>query len=253
MEIFHFSFNFTLSFFPVSILITLVLKKVIITIDGYSSCGKSTLAKQLAGELDYVYIDSGAMYRAITLYFIQNLVDWNNVDEVNEALASITLEFVYNPITMLSEMNLNGENVEHLIREMLVAERVSEVAAVKEVREFAVAQQQQMGEQRGIVMDGRDIGTTVFPHAELKIFMTADTAIRVERRFKELYAKNKNITLHEIRENLELRDYIDTNREISPLRKAEDAIILDNSQLSLNEQLKLVMQWVDDVIMVQSS
>ncbi|WP_090101524.1 (d)CMP kinase [Chitinophaga sp. CF118] len=229
------------------------MKKVIITIDGYSSCGKSTLAKQLAGELDYVYIDSGAMYRAITLYFIQNLVDWNNVDEVNEALASITLEFVYNPITMLSEMNLNGENVEHLIREMLVAERVSEVAAVKEVREFAVAQQQQMGEQRGIVMDGRDIGTTVFPHAELKIFMTADTAIRVERRFKELYAKNKNITLHEIRENLELRDYIDTNREISPLRKAEDAIILDNSQLSLNEQLKLVMQWVDDVIMVQSS
>jgi cytidylate kinase len=129
---------------------------------------------------------------------------------------------------------------------------VSEVASVKEVREFAVAQQQQMGEQRGIVMDGRDIGTTVFPHAELKIFMTADTAIRVERRFKELYAKNKNITLHEIKENLELRDYIDTNREISPLRKAEDAIILDNSQLSPNEQLRLVMQWVDDAVMVQS-
>jgi cytidylate kinase len=228
------------------------LKKVIITIDGYSSCGKSTLAKQLAGELDYVYIDSGAMYRAITLYFIQNRVDWNNTDEVNEALSNIYLEFVYNPITNSSEMNLNGENVEHMIREMLVAEKVSEVASVKEVREFAVAQQQQMGEQRGIVMDGRDIGTTVFPHAELKIFMTADTAIRVERRFKELYAKNKNITLHEIKENLELRDYIDTNREISPLRKAEDAIILDNSQLSPNEQLRLVMQWVDDAVMVQS-
>jgi cytidylate kinase len=228
------------------------LKKVIITIDGYSSCGKSTLAKQLAGELDYVYIDSGAMYRAITLYFIQNRVDWNNTDEVNEALDNISLEFVYNPITNSSEMNLNGENVEHMIREMLVAEKVSEVAAVKEVREFAVAQQRQMGETRGIVMDGRDIGTTVFPHAELKIFMTADTAIRVERRFKELYAKNKNITLHEIKENLELRDYIDTNREISPLRKAEDAIILDNSQLNPDEQLRLVMQWVDDAIMVQS-
>jgi cytidylate kinase len=229
------------------------LKKVIITIDGYSSCGKSTLAKQLAGELDYVYIDSGAMYRAITLYFIQNRVDWNNPEEVHVAMGNISLEFVYNPISMLSEINLNGENVEHLIREMLVAERVSEVAAVKEVREFAVAQQRQMGEQGGIVMDGRDIGTTVFPHAELKIFMTADTAIRVERRFKELYAKNKNITLHEIKENLELRDYIDTNREISPLRKAEDAIILDNSQLSLEDQQKLVMQWVDDIIMVQSS
>jgi len=229
------------------------LKKVIITIDGYSSCGKSTLAKQLAGELDYVYIDSGAMYRAITLYFIQNRVDWNNPAEVHEALGNISLEFVYNPVTMLSEINLNGENVEHLIREMLVAERVSEVAAVKEVREFAVAQQRQMGENGGIVMDGRDIGTTVFPHAELKIFMTADTAIRVERRFKELYAKNKNITLHEIKENLELRDYIDTNREISPLRKAEDAIILDNSQLTLEDQQKLVMQWVDDIIMVQSS
>lgn len=228
------------------------MKKVIITIDGYSSCGKSTLAKQLAGELDYVYIDSGAMYRAITLYFIQNRVDWNNTDEVNEALDNISLEFVYNPITNSSEMNLNGENVENMIREMLVAEKVSEVAAVKEVREFAVAQQRQMGEQRGIVMDGRDIGTTVFPHAELKIFMTADTAIRVERRFKELYTKNKNITLHEIKENLELRDYIDTNREISPLRKAEDAIILDNSQLNPDEQLRLVMQWVEDAIMVQS-
>ena len=231
----------------------MALKKIVITIDGYSSCGKSTLAKQLAGELDYVYIDSGAMYRAITLYFIQNRVDWNDTKQVKEALSNIYLEFVYNPITLLSEMNLNGENVEHLIREMIVAEKVSEVAAIKEVREFAVAQQQQMGEQRGIVMDGRDIGTTVFPYAELKIFMTADTAIRVERRFKELYAKNKNITLHEIKENLELRDYIDTNREISPLRKAEDAIILDNSQLALDDQLKLVMQWVDDVIMVQSS
>jgi CMP/dCMP kinase len=229
------------------------LKKIIITIDGYSSCGKSTLAKQLAGELDYVYIDSGAMYRAITLYFIQNRVDWNDHEAVKEALRNIHLEFEYNPVSQGSEMNLNGENVEHLIREMLVAEKVSEVAAVKEVREFAVAQQQKMGQQRGIVMDGRDIGTTVFPHAELKIFMTADTAVRVERRFKELYAKNKSISIHEVKENLELRDYIDTNREISPLRKADDAIILDNSQLGMDDQLKLVMQWVEDALMVQSS
>ncbi|UPK69009.1 (d)CMP kinase [Chitinophaga filiformis] len=229
------------------------MKKIIITIDGYSSCGKSTLAKQLAGELDYVYIDSGAMYRAITLCFIQNRVDWTDHDAVKAALHDIHLEFEFNPISQASEITLNGENVEHMIREMLVAEKVSEVAAVKEVREFAVAQQQKMGARKGIVMDGRDIGTTVFPHAELKIFMTADTAIRVERRFKELYAKNKNISIHEVKENLELRDYIDTNREISPLRKAEDAIILDNSQLSPDEQLKLVLQWVDDVVLVQSS
>ncbi|RFM31955.1 (d)CMP kinase [Chitinophaga silvisoli] len=228
------------------------MKKIIITLDGYSSCGKSTLAKQLAAELDYVYIDSGAMYRAITLYFIQNRIDWNKPEEVAQALSNIQLEFVYNPLSGSSEMNLNGENVEHMIREMLVAEKVSEVAAVGAVREFAVAQQQEMGKQKGIVMDGRDIGTTVFPHAELKIFMTADTAIRVERRFKELYAKNKNITIHEIKENLELRDYIDTNREISPLRKAEDAIILDNSQLTPEDQLKLVLQWVDDAVMVKS-
>lgn len=228
------------------------MKKIIITLDGYSSCGKSTLAKQLAAELDYVYIDSGAMYRAITLYFIQNRIDWNSPEQVAAALKDISLEFVYNPISGASEMNLNGENVEHLIREMLVAEKVSEVAAVGAVREFAVAQQQAMGEQKGIVMDGRDIGTTVFPHAELKIFMTAEPAVRVERRFKELYAKNKNITIHEVKENLELRDYIDTNREISPLRKAEDAIILDNSQLSPDEQLKLVLQWVDDAVLVQS-
>lgn len=228
------------------------MKKIIITLDGYSSCGKSTLAKQLAAKLDYVYIDSGAMYRAITLYFIQNRIDWNNAEEVAQALSNIQLEFIYNPLSGSSEMNLNGENVEHMIREMLVAEKVSEVAALGAVREFAVAQQQEMGRQKGIVMDGRDIGTTVFPHAELKIFMTAETAIRVERRFKELYAKNKNITIHEIKENLELRDYIDTNREISPLRKAEDAIILDNSQLTPEEQLKLVLQWVDDAVMVKS-
>ncbi|WP_143305177.1 (d)CMP kinase [Chitinophaga vietnamensis] len=229
------------------------MKKIIITIDGYSSCGKSTLAKQLARKLDYVYIDSGAMYRAITLYFLQNRIDWLSTSAVVAALKDIHLEFVPNSLTSLSEMYLNDENVEHLIREMIVAEKVSEVAAVKEVREFAVAQQVKMGARKGIVMDGRDIGTVVFPHAELKIFMTADIAVRVERRFKELYEKNKNITIEEVKKNLELRDYIDANREVSPLRKADDAIILDNSQLNLEDQLELVMQWVEDAIMAHSS
>lgn len=211
------------------------------------------MARQLAKRLNYLYIDSGAMYRAITLYFIQHRIDWNDTTQVNNALANIELEFVYNQISGQSDIFLNGEDVEPMIREMLVAEKVSEVAAVREVREFAVAQQQKMGDGKGIVMDGRDIGTVVFPHAELKIFMTADPAIRVERRFKELYAKNKNITLHEVKENLELRDYIDANREVSPLRQAEDAIVLDNSQLSMEEQLELVMQWVEDAIMAHSS
>ncbi|MGE7774286.1 (d)CMP kinase [Chitinophaga sp. NPDC101104] len=229
------------------------MKKIIITIDGYSSCGKSTLAKQLAAKLNYLYIDSGAMYRAITLYFIQHRVDWADTYQVKTALESIQLEFVYNQLTGQSDMYLNEENVEPMIREMVVAEKVSEVAAVREVREFAVAQQQQMGAAKGIVMDGRDIGTVVFPHAELKIFMTADPAVRVQRRFKELYAKNPNISLHEVKENLELRDYIDSNRAVSPLRKADDAIILDNSNLTMDEQLDLVSQWVEDAIMAHSS
>ncbi|WP_126245354.1 (d)CMP kinase [Chitinophaga rhizosphaerae] len=229
------------------------MKKIIITIDGYSSCGKSTLARQLAAKLNYLYIDSGAMYRAITLYFIQQRVDWADTYQVKTALDSIHLEFVYNQLTGQSDMYLNEENVEPMIREMVVAEKVSEVAAVREVREFAVARQQQMGTVKGIVMDGRDIGTVVFPHAELKIFMTADPAVRVQRRFKELYAKNPNISLHEVKENLELRDYIDSNRAVSPLRKADDAIILDNSNLTMDEQLDLVSQWVEDAIMAHSS
>jgi cytidylate kinase len=229
------------------------LKKIIITIDGYSSCGKSTLARQLAKKLDYTYIDSGAMYRAVTLYFIQNRVDWLSPETVTDALKYVHLDFVPNSMTALCEMYLNGENVEHLIREMIVAEKVSEVAAIREVRDFAVAQQKKMGARKGIVMDGRDIGTVVFPHAELKIFMTADIAIRVQRRFKELYEKNRNITLEEVKENLELRDYIDANREISPLRKADDAIILDNSHLTIEDQLQLVMQWVEDAIMARLS
>jgi CMP/dCMP kinase len=218
-------------------------KKIIITIDGKSSCGKSTLAKQLAKKMGYIYVDSGAMYRAVTLFFLRNHVDWTDKAEVKKALKQISLEFIYNKKTQSDEMYLNGENVEYVIRDLVVAEKVSDVAAIKEVRQFAVAQQQEMGKKKGIVMDGRDIGTTVFPNAELKIFMTADDAVRAERRFKELYEKNPNITIEEVKTNLELRDYIDSNRKISPLKKAADALILDNTNLSAKEQLELALKW----------
>lgn len=224
------------------------MKKIIVTIDGYSSCGKSTLAKALAAELNYVFIDSGAMYRAITLYFLRNHVNWNNQNEVINAIENITLEFVYSPETDISEIWLNDENVEWLIRDMVVAENVSEVATIKEVREFAVAQQRKMGKLKGIVMDGRDIGTTVFPKAELKIFLTADPSVRVERRFKELLNKNPHITIDDVKNNLEMRDYIDSNREFSPLRKAKDAIVLDNSKLTAKEQLKISLKLVNEKI-----
>ncbi|MDZ4794287.1 MAG: (d)CMP kinase, partial [Bacteroidota bacterium] len=217
-------------------------KKIIITIDGWSSCGKSTLAKQLAKELGYLYVDSGAMYRAITLYFLRNNIDLAEKKEVIEALNSVSLEFIFNPNSNNSEIYLNGENVEYLIRDLLIAERVSDVAAIKEVREFAVTRQQQLGQKKGIVMDGRDIGTVVFPKAELKIFMTADNAIRVQRRFRELYEKNPNVTIEEVLNNLEMRDYIDSHREISPLRKAKDAIELDNTYLNEKEQFSKAME-----------
>ena len=221
-----------------------MMKKKIITIDGWSSCGKSTLAKQMAKALGYVYIDSGAMYRAITLYFLRNNVDCKEKKEVKEALQDIHMEFQFNDKSQQSEIYLNGENVEYMIRDLIVAEKVSEVATIKEVRELAVAQQQQMGKKKGIVMDGRDIGTTVFPKAELKIFMTADISVRVERRFKEMYEKNPNITIEEVKSNLEMRDYIDSNREVSPLRKAEDAVILDNTHLTMEQQLKFALNLV---------
>lgn len=217
------------------------MKKIIITIDGWSSCGKSTLAKQLAKKLGYVYIDSGAMYRAITLYFLRNHVDWTDSKEVIAALENISIDFRPNEKSAQSEIYLNDENVEYVIRDLVVAEKVSDVAAIKEVRSFAVAQQQKMGESKGVVMDGRDIGTTVFPEAALKIFMTADPAKRVERRFKELYDKNPNVTIEEVKANLEMRDYIDSHREVSPLRKADDAIELDNTELSEKQQLDFAL------------
>lgn len=223
-------------------------KKIIITIDGWSSCGKSTLAKQLAKTLNYIYVDSGAMYRAITLYFLRNHIDWTDSSAVKQALNDISLEFEYSPKSGLSEIYLNGENVEYVIRDLVVAEKVSEVAAIKEVRRYAVAQQQKMGKHRGIVMDGRDIGTVVFPDAELKIFMTADNAVRVERRFQELYEKNPNITLDEVKANLEMRDYIDSNRDVSPLRQAEDALLLDNTNLTEKEQFSIALKWAQEQI-----
>lgn len=225
-----------------------MVKKIIITIDGWSSCGKSTLAKQLAKQLGYVYIDSGAMYRTITLYFLRNHIDWTDVKQVTAALEAIHIEFRINEQTEQSEIYLNDENVEYVIRDLVVAEKVSEVAAIKEVREFAVAQQQKMGEGKSIVMDGRDIGTTVFPTAELKIFMTADIATRVERRYKEMAAKNPNITIEEVKANLEMRDYIDSHREVSPLRKAADAVTIDNTNLSPNDQLMIALKLAEKAI-----
>jgi cytidylate kinase len=220
--------------------------KIIVAIDGHSSCGKSTLARQLAARLGYSYIDSGAMYRAITLYFLRNNIDPENTAQVLEALGQIHLSFEVDPATGASAIYLNGENVAHLIREMIVAEKVSTVAAIREVRGFAVAQQKKMGKHKGIVMDGRDIGTVVFPEAELKIFMTADLEVRLKRRFEELYPVNPHITLEEVKHNLALRDYIDSNREESPLRQAPDALVLDNSNMSREEQLELVMGWVSE-------
>lgn len=219
------------------------VKKIIITIDGWSSCGKSTLAKQLAREMGYTYVDSGAMYRAITLYFLRNSVNFDDEKEVADALENISLEFIYNDQLDQSEIYLNGENVEFLIRDLLVAEKVSDVAAIRAVRIFATGQQKKMGKGKGIVMDGRDIGTAVFPGAELKIFMTADISVRVERRFREMFAKNPNITIEEVKNNLEMRDYIDSNREFNPLRKAEDALVLDNTHLTEEQQLQKALAW----------
>jgi len=221
-------------------------QKIIIAIDGYSSCGKSTLAKQLAKELHYIYADSGAMYRAITLYFLRNAIQLSNHNQIKKALNNIHLSFEFDADAGKSHIFLNDENVELLIREMIINEKVSDVSAIKEIREFAVMQQQIIGKNKGVVMDGRDIGTTVFPQAELKIFMIADIAVRVERRFKELFLKNPEITIEEVKRNLEMRDYIDSNREISPLRKAADAIVLDNTNLTMAQQLKLALQWVNE-------
>lgn len=218
-------------------------QNLVIAIDGYSSCGKSTLAKALAKKLGFVYIDSGAMYRAITLYFLRNHIDINNHDAIVDAMQHIEISF--NGDDYESHITLNGENVSEEIRQMPVSEAVSPVSAIKEVRIEMVNQQQRMAKSKNIVMDGRDIGTAVFPNAQLKFFMTADPKIRAERRYKEMLAKgNTEITLEEVFENLAHRDYADTTREESPLTRAEDAIILDNTELSEEEQLDFALAQV---------
>lgn len=219
------------------------MKKITIAIDGYSSCGKSTMAKDLAREIGYIYIDSGAMYRAVTLYCLDNgLFTDNGIREevLRNRLPDIKISFRLNPKTQRPVTLLNGEEVEERIRTMEVSSHVSPVAALGFVREALVKQQQEMGREKGIVMDGRDIGTVVFPDAELKIFVTASAAIRAQRRYDELKAKGQSASYDEILKNVEERDYIDQNREEGPLRKAEDAILLDNSHMTIAEQ----KQWL---------
>ena len=217
-------------------------KNIVVAIDGYSSCGKSTLAKALAKKLHFIYIDSGAMYRAVTLYFLRNSIDLENESQVKNALEEIDLNFHSKDYN--SHILLNGEDVSDEIRQMHISENVSAVSAIKEVRAAMVKQQQKMGKSKNIVMDGRDIGTTVFPHAQIKLFMTADPKIRAERRYKELIAKGEKVTLEEIFENLAHRDYLDTTRKESPLTRAEDAIILDNTELTETDQLNFALDRV---------
>lgn len=215
---------------------------VVVAIDGYSSCGKSTLAKALAKKLQFIYVDSGAMYRAVALYFLRNNVDLKNIEHVKEALKNVHLNF--HSRDYQTHITLNDEEVSEEIRLMHVSEMVSAVAALHDVRTEMVKQQQRMGRSKNVVMDGRDIGTVVFPQAQVKFFMTADPKIRAERRYKELLPKNPDITLEEVFENLAHRDYQDTTRAESPLMRAEDAIILDNTDLTQEEQLDFAISKV---------
>lgn len=215
-------------------------KNFIIAIDGFSSCGKSTVAKALAKKLHFVFIDSGAMYRAVTLYFLRHNIDFSDTQQILDALNKIRIDFI--PNTEKTQILLNDEDISDEIRQMHISEKVSEVSAIKEVRHAMVAQQQELGKRRNIVMDGRDIGTTVFPDADLKIFMTASPSVRAERRFAELSAKGENATMEEVMANLAHRDHIDSTREESPLRQATDAVILDNSELNQEQQLDFVLR-----------
>lgn len=226
------------------------MKKITIAIDGLSSCGKSTMARQLAEEIGYIYIDTGAMYRAVTLYALQNKIIQDNKIEENKlkkTLSGLEIKFKRNKKTSLPETYLNGVNVEKDIRSMQVSEYVSQIAALDFVREALVNQQQRMGEEKGIVMDGRDIGTTVFPNAELKIFVQASPEVRAKRRYDELQAKNIVSDYKQILANVTQRDEIDMNRAISPLRPAKDALILDNSDLTIEEQNKWLLNKFKEV------
>lgn len=228
------------------------MKKIVIAIDGYSSCGKSTMAKNLARQLGYVYVDTGAMYRAVTLYALRHqLFDADgeaDAASLQQAMPDIRVSFQFNKQTGKPDTYLNDELVEQEIRTMQVSERVSKIAALPFVRTALVAQQQRMGVDKGIVMDGRDIGTVVFPHAELKIFVTASAEVRAQRRYDELQQKGMPTRYDDILKNVQERDYIDSHREVSPLRKAEDAIELDNSNLTIDEQQQWLLQQVDKVL-----
>lgn len=224
-------------------------KQITIAIDGYSSCGKSTLAKQLASKLNYTYVDSGAMYRAITLFAIENgLASKDEVknDELISRLDDIDVDLKYDSEAQRVTTFLNGKNVEDEIRTMRVSEVVSYVSIIKEVRAKLRAMQQKLGEKGGVVMDGRDIGTAVFPNAELKIFMTASPEVRAQRRYNELKVKGKNVSLEEVRDNLVSRDKEDTSRKENPLIQAEDAMVLDNSDLTPEQQLETALEWVEN-------
>ena len=219
-------------------------KKIVIALDGFSSCGKSTTARHVAAVLHYAFVDSGAMYRAVALYFHRNDISLLDLNQVANALKEIEITFVFNPIKQSSDTYLNGENVENEIRMMFISDMVSQVSALPIVRHAMVALQQKMGEKKGIVMDGRDIGTVVFPNAELKIFMTAEPHIRAQRRKLELLQKGEDLPLEEIVENLRKRDEIDSNRSEGPLKRADDAIDLDTSFKSMDEQVEFVLEHV---------
>jgi cytidylate kinase len=230
------------------------MSNIIIAIDGFSSCGKSTLAKQIAQALHYRYIDTGAMYRATALFLLRNQIDIYHPELVAHALNDIHIDFRVNKATQSQDTYLNGENVEEEIRvNPRVVSIVSDVSAISEVRSFLVKQQRKMGNEKGIVMDGRDIGTVVFPDAELKIFVTADPKVRTQRRFDELKEKGQNTTFEEVLANLQKRDHIDSTRADSPLKQADDAILLDNSDMSRDAQFDLVYDWVKQKIQKASA
>lgn len=226
------------------------MNKIIIAIDGYSSCGKSTIAKSLAEALDYIFIDTGAMYRAVTYFFLKNNIDVKDAAAVEKALEQISISFQKNENK--NETYLNGENVEKAIRTMEVSSHVSPVAAVSAVRRAMVAQQQAIGVEKGVVMDGRDIGTVVFPDAEMKLFVTADPDIRAQRRHVELLKRGEQIDIESVKANLLERDEIDSNRADSPLRQAEDAIVLDTSHMTMEEQLDTAFKMVKQKIIALS-
>lgn len=223
------------------------MKKILIAIDGYAACGKSTLAKQLASHLHYLFLDTGAMYRAVTLYLLDNHINWLNNKLLNDVLDNISITFQRNENGKIHCL-LNGDDVEEEIRSMRVSNKVSEVAAVSSVRKFLVQQQQIIGKEKGIVMDGRDIGTVVFPHAELKLFVTADMETRVQRRLLELQSNNIQVSEDDIRNNLIKRDHEETTRADSPLIKAADAIVIDNTNLTPEEQFKIALNLAEKII-----